>query len=105
MMRDDLAAARRTWIAEAEGNNKEHRRRERSELLAYRNHAGLYADFHSIRHTFITNLCKADVSPKTAQTLARHSDIRLTMDIYTHVDREEQVDAIRRLKAPEEGAV
>ena len=42
---------------------------------AYRNHAGLYADFHSIRHTFITNLCKADVSPKTAQMPARYSDI------------------------------
>jgi hypothetical protein len=49
---------------------------------------------------FITNLCKAAVSPKTAQTLARHSDIRLTMDVYTHVDREEQVAAIRSFPAP-----
>ncbi len=78
--------------------------RQRSHFLAYRNHAGLYADFHSIRRTFITNLCRADVLPKTAQTLARHSDIRLTMEVYTHVDRGEQVDAIRKLKAPEGGA-
>ena len=80
------------------------RRRQRSDFLAYRNHAGLYADFHSIRHTFITNLCKADVSPKTAQMLARHSDIRLTMEVYTHVDQNDQIDAIRKLKAPDEGA-
>jgi integrase len=56
------------------------------------------------RHTFITNLCRADISPKAAQILARHSDIQLTMDVYTHVDREAQIDAIRKLKAPEEGA-
>jgi len=56
------------------------------------------ADFHALRHTFITSLAKADVSPKTAQMLARHSDIRLTMDIYTHVDRDEQAEAIGKLK-------
>ncbi len=59
-----------------------------------------YADFHSNRHTFITNLCRADVGPKTAQTLAHHSDIRITLDIYTHVYRAEQIDAIRKLRAP-----
>ena len=31
--------------------------------------------FHSLRHTFITNLSRANVSPKVAQQLARHSDI------------------------------
>ena len=103
MMRQDLAAARRVWIAEAKGDAKEHRRRQRDDFLAYRNHAGLYADFHSNRHTFITNLCRADISPKTAQTLARHSDIRLTMDVYTHVDRDEQVAAIHSLPAPRDG--
>jgi hypothetical protein len=36
----------------------------------------LYADFHSFRHVFITSLGKAGVSPKMAQTLARHSDNR-----------------------------
>jgi len=78
--------------------------RRRPGIRGYCNHAGLYADFHSNRHTFITNLCRADISPKTAQTLARHSDIRLTMDVYTHVDREEQIDAIRKLRAPGDDA-
>ena len=45
----------------------------------------------------------ADISPKTGQTLARHSDIRLTMDVYTHVDREEQIAAIHSLPSSEEG--
>jgi len=46
------------------------------------------ADFHSLRHTFITNLARRGVHPKDAQTLARHSTITLTMDHYTHTKRE-----------------
>ncbi len=57
-----------------------------------------------IRHTFITTSSEADVSVETAQMLARHSDIRLTMEVYTHVDQYEQIDAIGKLKAPDEGA-
>jgi integrase len=41
-------------------------------------------DFHALRHTFITNLRLADVHPKTAQSLARHSTITLTLGTYTH---------------------
>ncbi|MCL2306619.1 MAG: hypothetical protein FWC43_14870, partial [Planctomycetaceae bacterium] len=48
-------------------------------------------------HTFITNLGRAKVSPKTAQALARHSDISLTMNIYTHVAEDEQIAAINSL--------
>jgi hypothetical protein len=44
------------------------------------------------------NLCKADVSPKKAQMLARHSDINLTMNVYTHVDQDEQAAAIGKLR-------
>jgi len=52
---------------------------------------------HANRHTFITNLCKAEISPKTVQTLARHGDIRLTMNLYSHVDLEDQSAAISKL--------
>jgi hypothetical protein len=41
-------------------------------------------DFHALRHTFISNLAAGGVYPKTAQALARHSTITLTMDRYTH---------------------
>jgi len=63
----------------------------------YKNGEGKFADFHGLRHTFITNLGKAKVSPKVAQTLARHSDISLTMNVYTHIEEDEQIDAINSL--------
>ncbi len=92
----DLGAARTFWIAESE-TEEEEKRREESDFLAYRNFDGKYADFHSLRYTFITNLGRAKVSPKTAQALARHSDISLTMNIYTHVAEDEQIAAINSL--------
>ena len=73
---------------------------EQSDFLAYRNHAGLYADFHSCRHFFITSLERAGVSPKMAQTLARHSDIRLTLGVYAHVELKDQTAAIKALGGP-----
>jgi integrase len=54
-------------------------------------------DFHALRHTFVTNLARGGVHPKTAQSLARHSTISLTMDRYTHTVIEEQADALRVL--------
>ena len=96
MVAFDLAAARRFWIAETDDLD-ERAKREASEFLLYKNKAGLFADFHGLRHTFISNLGKAGVSPKTAQILARHSDLSLTMNIYTHVGQEEQVAAINSL--------
>ena len=47
--------------------------------------AGHVLDFHSLRHTFGTNLALAGVAPKIAQELMRHSDINLTMGTYSHV--------------------
>ena len=96
MMREDLAASRRVWIAEADAI-KEQKRRQNSDFLKYQDSNGRFADFHANRHTFITNLCKAEISPKTVQTLARHGDIRLTMNLYSHVDLEDQSVAISKL--------
>jgi len=96
MMRKDLEAARKTWLDESV-DEAERLTREASDFLVYENHAGKFADFHSNRHTYITNLAKAGVSPKTAQTLARHSDPRLTMNIYTHSNLDEQAEAVAKL--------
>ena len=46
---------------------------------------GRVVDFPSLRHGFITYLVTANVPPKVAQMLARHSTISLTMDRYTHL--------------------
>jgi hypothetical protein len=76
MMKKDLAAARKKWIEEAK-TRKEKAEREASDFLRYKDSAGRFADFHSNRHTFITNLEHVGVSRRTAQSLARHCDIRL----------------------------
>jgi site-specific recombinase XerD len=99
MMKSDLAAARKIWIKEAKTAD-EREAREKTDFLSYRNEDGLFADFHSNRHLFITNLCRAGISPKTAQTLARHCDIRLTMNVYTHIGLGDQTSAIGMLPAP-----
>jgi len=58
---------------------------------------------HSCRHLFITSLERAGISPKMAQTLARHSDIRLTLGVYTHVELDDQTAAIGALPVPPDG--
>ena len=57
--------------------------------IPYRDAAERVADFHALRHTFITLLVASGAAPKVAQQLARHSDIRLTLDRYTHLEDEE----------------
>ncbi len=54
-------------------------------------------DFHALRHTFITNLTRAKVDPRTVQTLARHSTITLTMDRYAHSAHSDEVAGIQSL--------
>lgn len=95
-MRRDLAAARKAWLEEAKTED-ERSRRKLSDFLRYKDTLGRYADFHANRHTFITNLGRDGVNSKTAQNLARHSDIRLTMNVYSHTDLAEKTEAVRRL--------
>jgi len=51
--------------------------------IPYRDGAGHFADFHSLRKTFGTNLANAGVPSRVAMALMRHSDRRLTDKIYT----------------------
>lgn len=60
---------------------------------------GRFADFHALRKTFVTNLARSGVMPKVAQALARHSDINLTLGVYTDLDTDELHEAIGRLDA------
>ncbi len=81
----DLDVARTAWLDEAKGNVAEWKQRSDSTFLCPVDDAGRVADFHSLRHTFISNLVAGGVHPKLAQQLARHSSITLTMDRYSHV--------------------
>jgi hypothetical protein len=51
--------------------------------IFYQDAKGHFADFHSLRKTFGTNLAKAGVPSRIAMALMRHSDRRLTDKIYT----------------------
>jgi integrase len=42
-------------------------------------------DFHSLRHSYITAIVRSGASVKVAQELARHSDPKLTLNVYSHL--------------------
>jgi len=69
MFRSDLKVAREAWIAAA-STGPERDSRKRSDFLKYRNTAGEVADFHAIRHTYISGVVAGGASVKTAQELA-----------------------------------
>lgn len=64
--------------------------------------AGIEENFspHSLRHTFASFLADKNVHPKKAQKLLGHSTIKTTMDIYTHFETDQLVDAIDSLPTP-----
>jgi len=65
--------------------------------IGYVDDAGRYCDFHSLRHTTGSLLAASGVHPKIAQEIMRHSDINLTMSLYTHTLRGQEADAINSL--------
>lgn len=66
--------------------------------IEYTDAAGRDADFHSLRHSFVSHLALAGVHPAVAQKLARHSKIETTMKYYTHVLHTSELAAIEALR-------
>jgi integrase len=62
-----------------------------------------YADFHALRHSYLSALAAAGVGVKELQTLARHADPRVTLGIYTHARVEALGAAVGRLELPGAG--
>lgn len=56
-----------------------------------------HINFHMFRHTYSTTLFNADIDPKTAQKLLRHSDFNTTMSIYTHLKEESLKDTVDKV--------
>ena len=52
-------------------------------VIDKRDDRGRTIDVHALRTTFGTLLSKGGVAPRTAQAAMRHSDIKLTMGVYT----------------------
>ena len=53
--------------------------------------------FHDLRHTNVTLMLKANISPKVASARVGHSKVSTTLDIYSHVIREMQDEAAEKL--------
>lgn len=63
--------------------------------IAYATADGV-VDLHGLRHSYITALARSGVAVKTLQTLARHADPRLTINVYAHASLFDTNGAILR---------
>lgn len=55
---------------------------------------------HVCRHTYCSNMAKAGMNPKALQYLMGHSDIGVTLNVYTHlglIDAKEEMNRIAKL--------
>jgi site-specific recombinase XerD len=98
MIRHDLMDARQQWLSGFQ-DPRQRQEAEQSDFLAYRDAEGRYADFHALRHSFITMVGKVGVSPREHQDLARHSTYALTSR-YSHSRFYDLAAAVQALPIP-----
>lgn len=53
---------------------------------------------HVCRHTYCSNMAKSGMNPKTLQYLMGHSDISVTMNVYTHIGFDDAEEELRRME-------
>ena len=53
---------------------------------------------HVCRHTYCSNQAKAGMNPKTLQYLMGHSDISVTMNVYTHINFDDAEEELKRME-------
>jgi integrase len=98
LIRGDLMEARKTWLHSFQ-DARQRAEAERSDFLVYEDAAGRFADFHSLRHGYITMVGKVGVSPREHQDLARHSTYAMTSR-YTHSRAYDLAAAVQGLPIP-----
>lgn len=54
---------------------------------------GKIIGWHNFRHSFATNLRAMGVDVKVAQEMLRHANLRMTLEIYTHISSKQKRDA------------
>ncbi len=94
----DLKRARDRWISAAT-NDVERKRREESDFLCRVDSEGRQVDLHALRSTLGTHLARHGVSPQVHQRLMRHTDYRVTLKHYTHLQLRDDAAAIESLPA------
>ena len=52
---------------------------------------------HICRHTYCSNMAKSGMNPKTLQYLMGHSEIGVTLNVYTHVDFDDAKAEVERI--------
>lgn len=52
---------------------------------------------HDLRHTFCTFLYKAGIGLKEAQYIMGHADMKMTLEVYTHLDNEQKRSVTQKL--------
>jgi len=94
-VRADLADELRQWIAEKNLTPADRLftvparlrlildRDMKAAKIPKRDERGRTVDVHALRTTFATHLSTTGTTPRTAQAAMRHSDIKLTMGVYT----------------------
>ena len=53
---------------------------------------------HVCRHTYCSNMAKSGMNPKTLQYLMGHSDISVTMNVYTHIGFDDAEEELKRME-------
>ena len=108
-LRSDLAAELRQWIEERDldpaarlftipgGLRLILDRDLKAAGIPKRDDRGRTVDVHAMRTTFGTLLSKTGTAPRTAQAAMRHSDIKLTMGVYTDAGHLDVRQAVERL--------
>ena len=68
-------------------------------------HNKMYRDYelphitpHVLRHTFCTNMAKRGISVEILKYLMGHTDISVTLNVYTHLKLEDAEKEIKRLE-------
>ena len=56
---------------------------------------------HVCRHTYCFNMAKSSMNPKTLQYLMGHSDIAVTLNVYTHVGLEDAEKELQKMQGLE----
>jgi integrase len=106
LLRDDLATELANWLKTTRRSGVDTVFRVPVELvkilkrdlklagIAYRDEQGRTLDVHALRHTTATFLSRAKVPPAVAQRIMRHSDIKLTLQVYTDVQQLDEAEAL-----------
>lgn len=53
---------------------------------------------HVCRHTYCSDMARSGMNPKTLQYLMGHSDISVTLNVYTHFGLDEAEEELRKMK-------